>query len=752
MRVWAFSFLLFLFSFDAFAQTDPAFDAAFASLKDGNSKIDSLNKLCSAIDDNEIAIACERKVKALAEKLNYQKGLAQALNNLGVSFKHLEKGNEALEYHLKALDIRLWIGDKKDISASYNNIGNTYDLIGDKKSAVDNHMRALKLREELKDTLAMARSLNNIASAYLDVPDYYRAAEYGFKAVKLYEAKHDSSGNYADVLNNVGNAYSRLKDFDKAMVYFRKALAIQEALGDKQEIAKLLDNIAIIFHQQGQQISSNMIKAARFSAALKNYTKALDILSGTDENELSALIHNNIGNTYWELNNFSKALTELNKALDIYKKLDNKSGIAGALNSLGVHYKLQKKYDQSIKFAVDALAIADKIDDIEQKKNSCEVLSYDYRELKQFEKSLFYYTRYTEEKDKLINVEGAKKLVQKEASLEYSKKEQEIKLAQERERIIAEEKSQRQKFIIWGVGVGLVLVILFAGFVFNRWRITQKQKQIIEEQKHEVDEQKKLVEEKNKDITDSINYAQRIQQAMLPHQKDIIRAFPESFVFFRPKDIVSGDFYWAINSDTDPAQSKFFIGCCDCTGHGVPGAFMSLLNISFLNQAVKEKSITEPQLILNSVREGIMNALNPDGTSDAKDGMDAVLCVIDKQSNMLHTACANNPIWYVQNGAMLEIKPDKMPVGNHTNMGQSFTKNSIQLNSGDTIYLFTDGYADQFGGPKNKKFRYKQLQEVLLKNNHLPMKQQMNELERIFLDWKGTCEQVDDVLVIGIRI
>lgn len=688
MRVWVFSFFIFFFStFILSAQIDKTFVSAFFSLKDDNSKVDSLNLLCSMMDDDENVIACEIKVKALAEKLNYSKGLAQAFNNIGNANYHIGKGQEALKYHLQALKIREELltqvqhgssadeigKTKKDISSSYNNIGNAYQLSGDKKQAIANHIKALGIREEIKDTLAMGRSLNNIASAYLDVPDYYRAIDYGFKAVKLYDAKGDKSGNYAKALNNIGSAYDCLKEFEKALDYYAKALVIQKELGDREEIAKLLDNIAIIYHQQGQDTAiDKTVRVRKFHSALENYSKALDILSGNDNNDLTALVYNNIGNTYWELNDFPNAFIALNKSLDIYKKLDNKSGTASALNSLGVHFSLQKKFDQSIRYALQALPLADSIQDPEQIKNSCEILSNGYRETKQFEKSLFYYTRYSEAKDKLTNVEGAKKLVQEESRMIFEKQEQQLKAEQDKERIKAEEKSQRQKIIIWSVVGGLLLVVVFSIFVLNRWRITQKQKKIIElqkveverqreladsrriiaeEQKHVieiqktevekqkaiVDEQKKLVEQHNKDITDSIHYASRIQRALLTSDDYIGNHLPEYFILFKPKDIVSGDFYWAFAPLYESVGKKtFFIACCDCTGHGVPGAFMSLLNISFLNEALIEKELRDTDRILNDVRSNVIRALNPDGKGEAKDGMDSVFCSLDLKNNIRH--------------------------------------------------------------------------------------------------------------------
>ena len=259
--------------------------------------------------------------------------------------------------------------------------------------------------------------------------------------------------------------------------------------------------------------------------------------------------------------------------------------------------------------------------------------------------------------------------------------------------------------------------------------------------------QKDIIEEKQKEILDSIAYAKRIQFALLASDNLLKNNLPDHFVLFKPKDVVSGDFYWAT-----PTPEGFIFITADCTGHGVPGAFMSLLNISKLSQTINENKITRPDLILNNIRTEIIRVLNVDGSEESKDGMDAVLCKLDLKNMKLQYAAANNSFYIIRNKQLLICKADKMPVGKGHDDSISFTFNEIELKNGDTIYTFTDGYADQFGGPKGKKFRYKQLEDILVSICDLPTKEQSAILSQKFEDWKGKLDQVDDVLIMGIKI
>lgn len=289
-----------------------------------------------------------------------------------------------------------------------------------------------------------------------------------------------------------------------------------------------------------------------------------------------------------------------------------------------------------------------------------------------------------------------------------------------------------------------IILLLFSIRSNNQRRKANK---LLSEQKTEIERQKHLVDEKQKEILDSINYAKRIQTALMANSKMMNENLPEHFIFFKPKDIVAGDFYWAA-----PVSDGFMYITADSTGHGVPGAFMSLLNISKLNDAIN-KNTSRPDIVLNEVKDGIIKALNPEGSAEeSKDGMDAVLCKLDHKNMKLQYAAANNSFCILRKNQIITCKADKMPVGkSHDDRGR-FTFNELQLEQGDMIYTFTDGYGDQFGGPEGKKFKHKNLRDVFQEVCNLPVSKQKEIIANRFDDWKGELEQVDDVLVIGVRV
>ncbi len=262
-----------------------------------------------------------------------------------------------------------------------------------------------------------------------------------------------------------------------------------------------------------------------------------------------------------------------------------------------------------------------------------------------------------------------------------------------------------------------------------------------------ISEQKGEIERQQKELSESLEYAGSIQSALLPDMRQFTRAFQESFVLFMPRDIVSGDFYWFAR------KGNFIVfTAADCTGHGVPGAFMSILGMSFLNEIVS-KCIPKANTILNRLRENVMKALHQTGdVGEHKDGMDIALCVIDLDEKELQFAGAFNPLYLVRNGELTETRGDKMPIGVNAVVEKSFSNHVFKLQKGDLIYIFSDGYADQFGGPNEKKYRYRSLKESLIRIHDKPLDIQKKELEHNFANWKGGLDQVDDVLLIGIKI
>ncbi len=318
----------------------------------------------------------------------------------------------------------------------------------------------------------------------------------------------------------------------------------------------------------------------------------------------------------------------------------------------------------------------------------------------------------------------------------------------------------------WWFRLISMLFILLVIFLLYKWRVKsiERQKKILEQQVRErtreleeanrqIQAQRDLAEAQRdqiaiqkKEITDSILYAERIQRSLLPGREKMQQQMKDHFILFKPRDIVSGDFYWAAQ-----VKDRLIVVAADCTGHGVPGAFMSMLGIAFLNEVVRENRVLKADLILNELRNHVIEALQQKGEpGEARDGMDMALCVIDKKRNVLHFAGANNPLYYIRNGELFEIKGDKMPVAIHVRM-DPFTNHRVEIMPGDVFYIFSDGYADQFGGPRGKKFKYKALQELLLQIHHKPMAEQKSILDETFEKWKGDMDQIDDVVIVGFR-
>ena len=317
-----------------------------------------------------------------------------------------------------------------------------------------------------------------------------------------------------------------------------------------------------------------------------------------------------------------------------------------------------------------------------------------------------------------------KELIQKEAELQ-------------KQQLESKQKSlERNGFI-----VGFLFMMLFAFFIFRSLQQNKKKNKIISAQKQ-------LVEAKNKDISDSVAYAKRIQSSFLTSEAYIKRYLPEYFILYKPRDVVSGDFYWMHQ------QNDYLYFCiADCTGHGIPGAFMSLIGMGVLNEIIYSKQINDTNAILDELRRIVILALNPEGAlEEGKDGMDLILGRLHLKTKELQYSAAYNPFYVYQNGKLVKYKADKMPVGKYAESEKPFTQFTIQLSTGDIIYASTDGFRDQFGGEKGKKFMSGKFETYLLSITHEALDEQKGLLEKEFLKWKGNYEQVDDVCVFGVRV
>ena len=439
---------------------------------------------------------------------------------------------------------------------------------------------------------------------------------------------------------------------------------------------------------------------------------------------------------------FNKALEYDNKALKILQEVGDQNGIARNLGNIGIIYSKQKKNTEAEKHLVKAIAICDEIGMLNEKMDFEIILSEVYMTLGDYKKAFQHYKSYSIAHDSIFNMEKDKELTSKQLNYEFEKKQAEVeiktKAEKEKTQAVSHETHKKQQVIIFSVACILLIVIIFSISLYSRFRITKKQNVIIEHQKE-------MVEEKQKEIIDSMNYAKRLQRAILATPENITQYIPDNFLLYKPKDIVAGDFYFF-----ETSGDHIFLAAADCTGHGVPGALVSVVCANALTRCVKEFGLTDPGKILDKTRELVLETFKKSG-EDVKDGMDISLCSFQKEPKTIKWAGAFNPLWYTNNNTMIQIKADKQPIG-LTENARPFTTHTIQLESNDMFFLFTDGFADQFGGEKGKKFKYNNFEKFLLANKNLTMTEQHNHLDDVFEKWRGNLEQIDDVCVIGVRV
>jgi tetratricopeptide (TPR) repeat protein len=730
-------FLLLKIGLSVFPQQRKAdsLRAILKNAKEDTTCVNLLNQLSNTLlnlGEYDHGLVYGQRAKKLAEQLHFQSGLASSLGSMGTVYWRQGNFLDAMDCNIKALKIREGIGNKRAATWSLSNIGGIYASQGNFPKALEFHEKALKLEEEIGDQEGVGYSLCNLALVFFQQGNYPKALDFNLKALHIIEKNNDQV-SIATCLSNIGNVYLTENDFQQALAYYNKAELIQREMDDKAGISNTLLTMGLVYFNMGDCVKS-----------LDYQQKALALKEEIGEKEGISACLGNIGSIFEKQGDYTKALDYYEKSRVILIETGDRKSQSTNLCNIGSIYQAQKKYDLAKKYMLEGLTLAEETGSLDDVKNAHEALSQIYFNLHDGMSALDQYKKFITARDSIFNKENTRKLTQTEMNFDFDKKMSLQKAAEEKRELLNQSQTRQQKLLIVFTVIGLLLVMVFAIFVVNRLRVTRRQKETIELQK-------KIVDEKNKDITDSIHYAQKIQQAILPPSELQKTLFLDSFILFKPKDIVSGDFYWFSEK-----KGVRLVAAVDCTGHGVPGAFMSMIGNVFLNEIVNERGITQPATILNELREMIIKSLKQTGAEgENKDGMDISLVALSADGKKLQFAGANNPLWHYrrekESWKLSEIKGDKQPIGFYRGNPLPFTNHEVEMQAGDSFYLFSDGFADQFGGDKGKKFKYKPFQQLLQGLQDFPMDNQLSALLSSFNAWKRHYEQVDDLLIIGIR-
>jgi serine phosphatase RsbU (regulator of sigma subunit)/Tfp pilus assembly protein PilF len=546
------------------------------------------------------------------------------------------------------------------------------------------------------------------------------------------ELKNESG--IAVTISNIGIIYMAQEDYDTALEYYESALEIQKKLKIEKGIANTTGNIGLIYYELGE-----------FEKALKYHQECLEILIKLDNKMGVANTYNNIGAVYDDIENPDEAIKYYQLALDLAVEISDKGVQSVTSMNLSIKYREMGELHKAKNYAEYALETAVEMDQPLRIFEACESLMEIYNELGMYKKAFETSELYIEMEEVLGITKFKKELSEQshEFELKFIKERDSLEAIHKEKVYQAEinaEKAETAKekqfsYFLYGC-IGLVLV--FGLYILNRYQFISKQKKSIEKQKE-------IIEEAHSEIKDSMEYAKRIQSAILPPNKLVKEYLKESFILYKPKDIVAGDFYWI-----EHKEGKVLFAAADCTGHGVPGAMVSVVCNGALNRSVREFGLTDPGQILSKARDIVIEEFEK-SEEEVKDGMDIALCSLE--GNKLKYAGAHNSLWVIRKEGteVEEVKADKQPIGMYAEP-KPFTSHELELYQGDTFYTFSDGFADQFGGEKGKKFKSKNFKSLLLSIQNENMDRQKELIDETFEKWRGSLEQLDDVCVIGVRV
>lgn len=700
------------------------------TLKEDTLKIQTYREICKAymMELNDIAKVMEyaSKTLELAEPIHYKKGIGYGMFYKGVAY--WSKGNyeEALDHYKKALVLMKELGIRKGENACYINIGLINSDRGNYPEALEYLKKGIKLNEEANDKQGMQIGYDNIGNVYMYQGNYTQALNYHFKALKIAEERKDELViSYA--YNNIGDVFYAQNKLDIALLYYKKSIKYLEKVKDLAGVGSCYTDIGNVYWRKKQ-----------YEEALFYHSKDLTFKESLNDKQGTAIAYGKIGFDYFAQHKLKQALYYQLKSYDLSRQIDYKKGTLEASGGIGNVYEAQNDYPKALINYTRMLTQAKALDYKEGIRDAYFNLASVYGALTQFDQALHFTKLYNTAKDSLLNVENSKQVNELNTRYETGKKEKEILLLT-KDRELNTKIIKQQQLLRWGLigGLGLLSISIFS--IYRRYRFKQKAHLILEKQKEEI-------EQKNTLITDSIEYAKTIQEAVMPAKK-MSNLLNDSFVFYKPKQVVSGDFYWIHKT-----PERMICAVADCTGHGVPGAFMSLLGYNILENAVKTSPQDNPASILNTLQAQLQQKLLRNRSKEkARHGINIALISIDNATNTLSYAGANLPLCIIRNHELIELQADAIRIGEQQQTDERFHTTSIQLEEGDMLYLFTDGFSVQLNN-QGQPFGDQPFRELLCTLALLNAVEQKEYISAAFHQWMDTTVQNDDFLILGMRM
>ena len=628
------------------------------------------------------------KAHHISKEINYLKGKAESLYLLGVIGNRSGKLHMGLNHLKQSITFFERLDQKNEIARSYSQMGSMYLTLGDMVKAINCQQKAIKFYTEVGNDKGIGKCFAELGQTHYSQKNYNTALRYYRKAKVIYQ-RDSVQQPLAELYNRISLVFRALNSLDKSLEYDYLALMTQEKLRDKQGIAVSNYNIGKTSILQGE------IKRAKgyIDYAEKLYTELGDFIGLARCHLLRAQIDFSEGD-------YSSAQENLRKTIQTAQQV-------GAIRELSDSYFLLAQID----------------DQLGNHQNA-------YNHLVQ----------HLSLKDTLFSKEKSRQFSEMEVKYQTQSKDQQLTIAQQ------QKQESNTKFVIYvSLSVGIFALLAFVIFAMN------KKNEEVKSITRNIEKSSKIIKLRNKEIIDSISYAKKIQEAILTPKSYLDKVFKDYFIVYQPKDIVSGDFYWAYK---DTASNKLFWVTADCTGHGVPGALMSVVGTVILNEIVVVKRQHQPDKILNALSKYLKRYLNKDKEDLSQDGIELALCVLNMDTNKLQFSGANRNLLIVRNGSIIELKGDRQPLGFDPFKRdiKSFKTQEYQTNLKDLIYTFTDGFTDQIGGESQKKYRVGVLKQDLIELSNDSLFEQKVKLEQRFQSWMQPNKQLDDVLIFGVKV